>query len=89
MKTTCRGIDAVAPPDPLPDHHVMHRLDGLLQPDELAWGAGADCGAESFVAVLQRHHGDLARVAEVLGVSLRTVQRRIKERGLRRQDFRH
>jgi two-component system response regulator PilR (NtrC family) len=43
---------------------------------------------EELVDALNRSRGRLAPVAEELGVSIRTVQRRMKESGLRLRDFR-
>ena len=45
-------------------------------------------GVDALVDVLNRHEGRLGSVADELGVSVRTVQRRMKESGLRLRDFR-
>jgi Nif-specific regulatory protein len=43
---------------------------------------------EELVNALNRAHGRLGPVAEELGVSIRTIQRRMKESGLRLKEFR-
>jgi DNA-binding NtrC family response regulator len=45
-------------------------------------------GVDALVDGLNRHRGRLGAVADELGVSIRTVQRRMKESGLRLRDFR-
>ncbi len=63
-----------------------------LDPPAYETGAGADRGRENgvgeLVDVLNRHKGRLGSVADELGVSIRTVQRRMKGSGLRLRDFR-
>jgi len=49
---------------------------------------GRENGVDALVDVLNRHRGRLGSVADELGVSIRTVQRRMKENGLRLRDFR-
>ncbi len=71
--------------------------DGVIEkfrmdPTTREAGLGGDRGRENcvdaLVDVLNRHRRRLGSVADELGVSIRTVQRRMKESGLRLRDFR-
>jgi DNA-binding NtrC family response regulator len=44
--------------------------------------------AERLAGLLAFHGGQLGPVAQELGTSVRTLQRRLKDQGLRRGDFR-
>jgi len=55
------------------------------EPDEAKEG---EVGAERLAGLLAFHGGQLGPVAQELGTSIRTLQRRLKELGLRRGDFR-
>ena len=71
--------------------------DGLINESDLKLNTqGADVESplplhsslEELVEALNRAHGRLGPVAEELGVSIRTIQRRMKDSGLRLKDFR-
>jgi transcriptional regulator with PAS, ATPase and Fis domain len=64
------------------------RLDSTIRETRLGADHLRENGADALVDVLNRHKGRLGPVAGELGVSVRTVQRRMKESGLRLRDFR-
>ncbi len=63
-----------------------------LDPTPQKMGSGADnsrrADFDALIDALSRHSGRLSLVANELGVSIRTIQRRMKEGGLRLRDFR-
>jgi two-component system NtrC family response regulator len=69
---------------------VIERLEGDLQHSRSNLPAirGQSETIERLINALMRNKGCLEAIAHELGVSVRTVQRRMKESGLRVRDFR-
>jgi len=71
---------------------LLHRGPGPLHGFDLGREGDApepcpDPSAETLAALLEHWRGRLGPVARELGVSVRTVQRRIKRLGIRREEF--
>jgi transcriptional regulator with PAS, ATPase and Fis domain len=64
------------------------RFDPTVRATETGPQHARGNGVDALVDGLYRHRGRLGAVADELGVSIRTVQRRMKESGLRLRDFR-
>jgi transcriptional regulator with PAS, ATPase and Fis domain len=64
------------------------RLDPTIRETKLGVRHARENGVDALVDVLNRHNGRLGAVADELGVSIRTVQRRMRDCGLRLRDFR-
>lgn len=63
-------------------------FDGILRPSTEPEGGGVcSAGTEHLAHLLAQHQGQLGPAATELGTSVRTLQRRLKQLGLRRGDF--